>query len=299
MKTKYNLLKLKEALRELMIEVPDNVKELKDDIRFPEGYIEYESLNGETKYVPITSSSTADTAYAASFKDGSIGIVLSERELQGPDLFAILAHEVGHIEAGHPGSGRSNLLDIKQKRQQEILDNLYKLSDVDYDRAVHSYYRMNLFSLLRGGVMVLELEADLIALNYCPASLLLQCHRDKLTSTNLSVRLEISNRFNRILSEEIKNLKKLILHYYNYAAISVPDSIYKSVPYGIRFKGKLDTPDKIKKSAIELGIPNLEAIMELREFPDDATLNILENFIGVKEGTLVETQKDFIETNKK
>ncbi|WP_396189401.1 hypothetical protein [Flavobacterium sp.] len=130
------------------------------------------------------------------FTDGSSAVALTEKCFINKTyirLIAIVAHEIGHFLTGQEVL-KDNYLNIK-KHKQKRLAKLYHNSGEDIKR-LKQYYRSQLSSLLLGGVLTKEFEADIKALDYVPLDALTALHAEDLKHANPFVRLEKINRIN-------------------------------------------------------------------------------------------------------
>ena len=123
-------------------------------------------------------------------------------------LKAVIAHEVGHYVCNHHNAknyGRQ--LNVKT-------DRLNRLSNEAYNNALKfkTYIRAILFSLLRGGVIVRESEADAAAGLYVPLDDVIAIHTEDFIFKNKFAAYEKVNRVNWLNKlKEREVLKKLPL----------------------------------------------------------------------------------------
>lgn len=88
-------------------------------------------------------------------------------------LYATVAHEVGHYLAGHFDREPNKNLDIKTA-EQEFFIKQYQANPTPENEI--RYMRCLFFALMRGGVNIAELEADMIALKLVPLAELVHIH---------------------------------------------------------------------------------------------------------------------------
>ncbi len=149
---------------------------------------------------------TKDTC-AVKYKDGSIAVLVSVDNY--PDLIgkgkannlfvSIIAHEIGHILCGHLNDSRQSLVDINKQKQLRLLNN-------------KAYLRSVVFSVLKGGCLDMELEADLEALKIVPLHDLISVHAQAaFYHENDLVRIEKQNRIARLKQQSVKITRFFII----------------------------------------------------------------------------------------
>lgn len=113
-------------------------------------------------------------------------------------MFGILAHEVGHIISGHSTVDKSSYFVNHDRVKQE---SLYLKCYPEYDdRTVNTYMRSAVTAILHGGVLELELEADMNALQLVDLPALIAAHTfDLHTHTNPTTIIEKVNRINKLV----------------------------------------------------------------------------------------------------
>lgn len=146
---------------------------------------------------------TNNTAYMVKTVDGNFIVVLHidyfikqvySDNMNG--LYAVVAHEIGHYLAGHFEQEADAFVDVKREVQQFFF-NRYK-EDTTLANEI-SYMRSVFFSLLKGGVVVRELEADLTALRFVPVADLVHVHsQDFNNPKNVFTVVEKVNRIKRL-----------------------------------------------------------------------------------------------------
>lgn len=167
--------------------------------------IEYVTLSGEVKSVELHVDELASSAYVARTTDDNIFIGISKDELARPNLLGILAHEIGHIEAGHFNTPADMNLDRNNRKLQHYLD-AYKQDASDLNAI--KYQTAVIIGLIRGGVFIGELEADMIAIKYAGIESIVAVHSKSLSSSNPAVRIEAVNRISRL--SKLKSIDTLL-----------------------------------------------------------------------------------------
>lgn len=134
--------------------------------------------------------------YLADFVDGDIAVVISQQYFVNADttrLMAVIAHEVGHYILGHhKDSSYGRQLNVRTERLETLSR---KAGQEDASQKDHDcYVRAAMFSLLRGGCLVRETEADTAASIYVPVNDLILVHSEDLDHPNPAAVLEKKNR---------------------------------------------------------------------------------------------------------
>lgn len=142
------------------------------------------------------------------FAVGDIRVIIHEKELS--TMYSVfigrIAHEIGHYLAGHnqteyarnfptafklyglPKRQRSSWVDINKEKQQRIAKTFKQ----------DTYIRTTACSLLRGGVLDIELEADIKAVELIGIESILLAHATDLNYNNITTILEKTNRVKRL-----------------------------------------------------------------------------------------------------
>lgn len=112
------------------------------------------------------------------------------------DLYATVAHEIGHYLAGHFEKNANGNVDVKPE-VQEFFFNRYQGNKTEANEV--AYMRSVFFALLKGGVIIKEIEADLIALRFVELNDLVHIHtEDFQNKKNPFTVLEKVNRIRRL-----------------------------------------------------------------------------------------------------
>lgn len=177
------------------------------------GYVEYETYDRKPGKLPFCIDFMAEGygAWLILTNDDMPVIVMSVKTFKESSLqrlMASIAHELGHYLCGHLDNfdpGRQ--LDIRTERLITLSD--LAAADGAGDKELVAYYRACLFSLLRGGILVTEKEADTVAALYAPVDSLILTHAEDLVDhKNPFVWYEKRNRINflhRLLPNENTN----------------------------------------------------------------------------------------------
>lgn len=281
MKTKYNLFALRLAIRELSTEIRgEGDCEVGKLYRHPFGYVEYTTRDGSVKDLALQLIDvSSDKACAIRTVDNDYAVLVSFNSPDPKELLATLAHEIGHIEAGHlnlkcDSELGFNLVDLKLDKQKLFLNKAMTGSDEEFEKNENNYNTALFMLLVRGGCLQKELEADLVALDYCDSHDLVKLHLNKTRHTNYSVRVEAMNRIVKILQEPSRALLGMSVHQFK-----MPDNYTETEQYKFWVQDKLNTPSKIKKAAEGCGIPNLQEIMNFEDDFNKLTLRKLKKYL--------------------
>lgn len=111
-------------------------------------------------------------------------------------LYATVAHEIGHYLCGHFENAPSASLDVKRE-VQDFFHKQYEHSPTPANEV--AYMRSVFFALLKGGVVIRELEADMMALKFVPVANLVHIHtQDFDDKVNVFTVVEKVNRIKRL-----------------------------------------------------------------------------------------------------
>lgn len=146
---------------------------------------------------------TLDTAWIVRLVDGKTMVVFHldcfMESINTPDmnaLYATVAHELGHYFSGHFDREPNKNLDIKAE-DQDFLIKQYNANPCIENEI--RYMRCLFFCLIRGGVNIAELEADMLALRFVPLSELVHIHtQDFKNEANPFTILEKVSRIKRL-----------------------------------------------------------------------------------------------------
>lgn len=152
----------------------------------------------------------AGSAYLCLFENGERAIVMDRDYFVNNELDrikAVLAHEVGHFLSNHHKNncyGRQ--LHVKMSRLERLS---YEASRSDESSDLRRYFRAMMFSLVRGGCLTREMEADIVATLYVSVDSLIAVHSEDLTHSNPAAVLEKMNRLKWLndLRKEITDRK--------------------------------------------------------------------------------------------
>lgn len=137
---------------------------------------------------------TIDDKFAVVFHLDCFMELLGTPSLNG--LYATVAHEIGHYLAGHFEGSPNKNLDIKTPEQEFFIAEYNKNPTPAIE---HQYMRCLFFALLKGGVNIAELEADMLALKFVPLSELVHIHTlDFRNEENPFTVVEKVNRIKRL-----------------------------------------------------------------------------------------------------
>ena len=147
-------------------------------------------------YINYAASPEDNQASFSQFKDGTFGIVFSKSLFVKTPLnrlMAIIAHEVGHYLCDHltkPSYGTQ--LNIDYDRLVKLATKAGKKNCTKAD--TRDYLRAVMFSLLRGGMVLREMEADRYASFFVSVESLIAIHSEDLSHKNPFCSLEKRNR---------------------------------------------------------------------------------------------------------
>lgn len=147
-------------------------------------------------YIDYTAAENDMDACFAQFVDGTLGIVLSRNLFTSVPinrLMAIIAHEVGHYLCNHlsdPSYGTQ--LNNDHDRLVRLATKPDKKTRTPAD--VRNYLRALMFGLLRGGIILREMEADRYASMFVTVDSLIAIHSEDLSHQNPFCSLEKRNR---------------------------------------------------------------------------------------------------------
>lgn len=137
---------------------------------------------------------TVENTFAVVFHLDCFMASINTPDMNG--LYATVAHEIGHYLAGHFENKPNGNLDIKSA-EQDFFINQYYANPTPENEA--KYMRCLFFALLKGGVNIREIEADLMALKFVPLSELVHIHTlDFRDEKNPFTVVEKVNRIKRL-----------------------------------------------------------------------------------------------------
>lgn len=158
-------------------------------------------------YINYASADNDMHASFSQFMDGTFGIVFSRHLFSTTPLnrlMAIIAHEVGHYLCEHLLNPTYGLqLNNDYDRLVSLSDKAAKKTSTKRD--LHNYLRAAMFALLRGGVILREMEADRYASLFVSVESLIAIHSEDLNHKNPFCSLEKRNRLlwlNKIAQDE-------------------------------------------------------------------------------------------------
>lgn len=134
-------------------------------------------------------------AYLCLFENGERAIVMDRDYFVNTNydrIKAVIAHEIGHLicqHYKHPSYGRQ--LNVRTDKLERLS---YKASQSDHSKDTMNYMRAVMFSLIRGGCVTREVEADMAATLYTSVDSLIAVHSEDLTHPNPTAVLEKTNR---------------------------------------------------------------------------------------------------------
>lgn len=148
-------------------------------------------------------SNTSNDATCILTKDGDILITLTERNFKQlmddehyHNILGVIAHEVGHILAGHFDTNT----DLKHLSINHEKQNNFFIKANDNNKYESLYLNSIASSLIKGGVLVKELEADIIACELVGINIVLLGHALSFeTSPTVVTKTEKTNRISELL----------------------------------------------------------------------------------------------------
>lgn len=153
------------------------------------GWVDFITPN-ERGALDICLSNDAIGTSLTLFKDNSIAIVFNSEEFLTTNyMAAVTAHELGHFLSGHLGD--------PERQYLSLYDDEFKrtLAENDYDQHLHWSAK----SIVDGGYLQKEFEADSIAVQFVGYQQLLALHFSEMTkANNLTMVLERFNRFKEL-----------------------------------------------------------------------------------------------------
>lgn len=180
----------------------------------PAGYVEYED-SAVLKTIPlvITSKDYKGSSSLVRTDSDELLIAVTYYDFIQDDsriFYAVIAHELGHLLSGHMEDKKNKIHTTVNKDKVAYLYN----KALNNDKYNNRYLRAVVSSILKGGMLELELEADIKASEYVPPSHLALIHSEcTLEKSKLAIK-EKENRVKYWLfkDKEHKDLNKQYKH---------------------------------------------------------------------------------------